>query len=69
MRQNHFEWRFAPLDDVAYTTIADAPFLTDDEMVLGVQAGTDAVAFPVRQLAYHHLVNTELADEPIVATY
>jgi hypothetical protein len=69
VRQNHFEWIFAPLDDVAYTTTADAPFLTDDEMVLGVQAGTDAVAFPVRQLAYHHLVNTEIADEPIVATY
>lgn len=69
MRQNHFEWMFAPLDAVGYTAVAEARFLTDVEMVMGVQVGTDAVAFPIRQLAYHHLVNTEVADEPVVATY
>jgi hypothetical protein len=69
VRQNHFEWRFAPLDQVAYTTAAEASFLTDDDMVMGVQIAGQAVAFPIRQLAYHHLVNTEVADEPIVATY
>jgi hypothetical protein len=69
VRQNHFEWMFAPLDAVDYAPAAAASFLTDDEMVMGVQAGTDAVAFPIRQLAYHHLVNTEVADEPVVATY
>lgn len=69
VRQNHFEWMFAPLDAVGYTTAADARFLTDVEMVMGVQVGADAVAFPIRQLAYHHLVNTEIADEPVVATY
>lgn len=69
VRQNHFEWMFAPLDAVGYVAAAEASFLTGAEMVLGVQAGTDAVAFPIRQLAYHHLVNTEVADEPVVATY
>ena len=49
--------------------VADAGFLADAEMVMGVQVGDDAVAFPVRQLAYHHVVNTEVADEPVVATY
>ena len=69
VRQNHFEWRFAPLEQVAYTTVADATFLTDVEMVMGVQIDDQAVAFPIRQLAYHHMVNTEVADEPVVATY
>ena len=52
-----------------YAAVADAGFLADAEMVMGVQVGDDAVAFPVRQLAYHHVVNTEVADEPVVATY
>jgi hypothetical protein len=69
VRQNHFEWKFAPLDQVDYTTTAEATFLTDDEMVMGVQIDDQAVAFPIRQLAYHHMVNTEVADEPVVATY
>ena len=68
-RQNHFEWMFAPLGDVAYAAASEATFLADDEMVMGVQVGAAAVAFPVRQLAYHHVVNTEVADEPVVATY
>jgi len=69
VRQNHFEWMFAPLDSVAYGSVGDASFLTDDEMIMGVQAGDRAVGFPIRQLAYHHIVNTEVADEPVVATY
>ena len=70
VRQNHFEWMFAPLAEVQYAPVADAGgFLAEGEMVMGIQAGGDAVAFPVRQLAYHHIVNTEVADEPVVATY
>ncbi len=68
-RQNHFEWMFAPLTAAQYAPVSDAVFLADAEMVMGVQVGDDAVAFPVRQLAYHHVVNTEVADEPVVATY
>jgi hypothetical protein len=69
VRQNHFEWRFAPLDQVAYATTTETTFLTGDEMEMGVQIDDQAVAFPIRQLAYHHMVNTEVADEPVVATY
>ena len=69
VRQNHFEWMFAPLAEVVYVAAPEATFLTEGEMVMGVQLGASAVAFPVRQLAYHHVVNTEVADEPIVATY
>ena len=69
VRQNHFEWMFAPLAGVQYAPVAEAGFLADGEMVMGIQLHDAAVAFPVRQLAYHHIVNTEVADEPVVATY
>lgn len=68
VRQNHFEWMFAPLAEVAYAAAGEVT-LDDGQMVMGVGSGAAAVAFPIRQLAYHHIVNTEVADEPVVATY
>jgi hypothetical protein len=38
-------------------------------MVLGVVVNGDAAAWPVNQLAYHHVVNTEVGGVPIAATY
>ena len=38
-------------------------------MVLGVVVNGDAVAYPVNQLAYHHVINDEVGGVPIVATY
>ena len=38
-------------------------------MVLAVDTGADAVAYPVRQLAYHHLVADAVGGTPVVATY
>jgi thiol:disulfide interchange protein len=68
-RQNHFEWMFAPLPDARFVRAADAEFVAPDDMVLAVTKGADAVAYPVRQLAYHHLVEDAVGKVPIVATY
>jgi hypothetical protein len=68
-RQNHFEWMFRPLPDARFTALADATGVDDDELVIAVANGGAALAFPVRRIGYHHLVNTVLAGEPIVATY
>ena len=68
-RQNHFEWMFAPLPDARFVRAAEASFVAADAMVLAVALGGDAVAYPVPQLAYHHLVNDEVGRVPIVATY
>jgi hypothetical protein len=76
-RQNHFEWMFKPLPDARFVRAAAADFVAPNDMVLAVARGEDAVAYPVRQLAYHHLVNDVLAagggsgaaKVPIVATY
>jgi uncharacterized membrane protein len=68
-RQNHFEWMFAPLSDPAYVRGAAADFVKPADMVLGVVVNDDAAAWPVNQLSYHHVVNTEIGGVPIAATY
>jgi hypothetical protein len=67
--QNHFEWMFAPLQNAAYADSASAPFVEQDDMVLAVAHNSDAAAYPIRQLAYHHIVHDTLGGVPIVVTY
>ncbi|MBO0719924.1 MAG: DUF3179 domain-containing protein [Blastocatellia bacterium] len=68
-RQNYFEWIFNPLPSPAYARVGEAGFIADNEMVLAVDLGGDAVAFPVQQMAYHHVVNVIVGGKPITATY
>ena len=68
-RQNHFEWMFAPLDDVRFARVAETDFVSEDEMVLAIKIDTDAVAYPVRWMAYHHVVQDVVGGTPITATY
>ena len=68
-RQNHFEWMFHPLAQTAYAKTSDAAFVADTDMVLAVHNKGEAVAYPVRQMAYHHLVHDVVGGTPIVATY
>ena len=60
---------FSPVDEARFVPVADAAFLDTDDLVIGVSIGGEAKAYPVRMLAYHHLVNDQLAGEPYVATY
>jgi hypothetical protein len=68
-RQNHFEWMFNPLPDASYAKVSDATFPTGGDMVLAVENNGEAVAYPVRLLAYHHVVQDTVGGTPIVATY
>lgn len=68
-RQNHFEWMFNPLGNAKFAKVAEADFVADDEMVLAVEINGDAVAFPVRQMAYHHIAQDVVGGVPITATY
>jgi hypothetical protein len=67
--QNHFEWFFKPLPDPAYARISQADFMTDQDMVLAVKINGESAAYPVRFLAYHHVIMDEVGGLPIVATY
>lgn len=68
-RQNHFEWMFNPLQNAAYARASEADFVSDGDMVMAIELNGDAVAYPVRQMAYHHVVNDVVGGKPITATY
>jgi phosphoglycerol transferase MdoB-like AlkP superfamily enzyme len=68
-RQNHFEWMFNPLSSAAYARAGEVNFLTDMDMVLAIEVNGEAVAYPVRLMAYHHLVEDTVGGKHIVATY
>ncbi len=68
-RQNHFEWMFNPLPNPAYAKITEANFVGDSDMLLAVENRGEAVAYPIRLMAYHHLVQDTVGGTPIVATY
>jgi len=68
-RQNHFEWMFNPLHNSSYVKAGDAGFPGDSDMVLAVKINNEAVAYPVRLMAYHHVVADTVGGTPICATY
>jgi hypothetical protein len=68
-RQNHFEWMFNPLPNPSYASVNEADFVAGDDVVLAVELNGEAAAYPVRQMAYHHVVHDTVGGVPIVATY
>ena len=68
-RQNHFEWMFRPHANVAFARAPEASYVGDNDMVLAVKSNGEAVAYPVRLMAYHHVVPDVVGGVPIVSTY
>lgn len=68
-RQNHFEWMFNPLASPAYAQAGETDFVADADMVLAIENNGEAVAYPVRLMAYHHIVQDVVGGKPVVATY
>jgi hypothetical protein len=68
-RQNHFEWMFNPLANAAYVKASDAAFVGDTDMVMAIERNGEAVAYPIRLMAYHHIVQDTVGGTPLVATY
>lgn len=68
-RQNVYEVMFNPLQGAAYARPGEVDYISDEDMVLAVERGGERAAYPVRLLAYHHLVADRVGDVPIVATY
>ena len=69
-RQEVFEWMFPPLHHPGYVRAAEAAgFVAPGEMVMAIQAAGEAVAYPVRQVAYHHVVEDVVGGTPLAVTY
>jgi len=67
-RINIYELMFHPADQLTFVA-ADQVKLDAGEMVIAVNLGRTARAYPVRSMSYHHIVNDVVAGRPITATY
>ena len=67
-RLNYFEWMFHPVPKPGFIS-ADNAKLDAGEMVLALNFNNDARAYPVSQMAYHHIVNDFVSGVPVAVTY
>jgi hypothetical protein len=67
-RLNIYELMFHPLGPPQFQSAQDA-HIDKDDMVIAVRLNGMARAYPIREMAYHHVVNDTVAGEPIVSTY
>jgi hypothetical protein len=67
-RLNYFEWMFHPVDAPQFES-ASASKLDKGEMILAIRYGSDARAYPIREMAYHHILNDVVAGIPVAVTY
>jgi hypothetical protein len=67
-RQNYFEWMFHPVVNAQFEPESSSK-LDAKEMVLTVRYGDDARAYPISQMAYHHILNDVVGGVPIAVTY
>jgi hypothetical protein len=67
-RLNYFEWMFHPIDGAQFLAQSESK-LDPKEIILAVRVGSDARAYPISQMAYHHILNDEVAGVPIAVTY
>jgi uncharacterized protein DUF3179 len=68
VRVNYFEWMFRPIPVAGFVAANDA-HLRDREMVMVVRIGPDSRAYPIRQMAYHHVLNDTVGGVPVAVTY
>jgi Protein of unknown function (DUF3179) len=67
-RLNYFEWMFHPVPNAQFES-ASASKLDKSEMILAVRYGSDARAYPIREMAYHHVLNDVVGGVPVAVTY
>lgn len=67
-RVNIYELMFHPDVHPAFAAVRQVK-LDPADNVLGVKFGGIARAYPVRVMAYHHIINDLVGGVPIVATY
>lgn len=65
---NIFEMMFHPYEAPAFGS-ADSAQVDADDKVLAVTIGSEAHAYPIRTMGYHHIVNDTVGNTPIAVTY
>jgi hypothetical protein len=67
-RVNVYEIMFHPMGRPSFVSTSETK-LDGAEMVMAVNLGGEARAYPIRSVSYHHIVNDVVGGVPIVATY
>ena len=67
-RLNYFEWMFHPLAGAQFLAQSESK-LDAKEMVMAIGFGGDARAYPIVQMAYHHVFNDVVDGIPVAVTY
>jgi len=67
-RVNVYELMFHPLGPPQFQSAKDSR-IDKDDMLIAVRLNGVSRAYPIREMAYHHVVNDTVAGEPIVSTY
>ncbi len=67
-RLNYFEWMFHPVDSAQFDSESTSK-LDNKELILAVRFSDDARAYPISQMAYHHILNDAVGGVPIAVTY
>jgi len=57
------------VDAPEFATPSDATWVAPENLVIGIEHGGDAHAYPVHILEYHQVVNDAVGGTPIVVTY
>jgi hypothetical protein len=65
---NYFEWMFHPIAGPQFLA-QSASKLDPKEMIMAVRVTGDARAYPISQMAYHHVLNDVVGGVPIAVTY
>ncbi len=60
---------FISLDDPEMIAATTATWLDGDDIVIGVAQNGEARAYPIKQAAYHHVINDTIGGEPYLVTY
>jgi hypothetical protein len=67
-RVNVYDLMFHPIDSPRFES-AEKAGIDPGDMIMAVEVNGARRAYPIREMAYHHLVNDTLGGEPIVPTY
>jgi hypothetical protein len=67
-RLNYFEWMFHPIGGAQFEAQSSSK-LDAKEMIMAVSLRGEARAYPISQMAYHHVLNDTVGGVPIAVTY
>jgi len=67
-RVDYFEWMFHPVPIAGFDSVSSSKG-DPSEMVMAVHVEGDARAYPIFEMAYHHVLNDVVGGVPIAVTY